>query len=57
MTDGIVKCLQEVNKFGMTEVAFPALGTGNLGFPAADVTQCFLQAAKQFPHIKVLSQQ
>ncbi|KAJ7374848.1 positive regulation of interleukin-4-mediated signaling pathway [Desmophyllum pertusum] len=37
----LTKCLQEATKSGMTSIAFPAIGTGTLQFPRAEVAEIY----------------
>ena len=44
----IKKCLKECNSRGKQSIAFPAIGTGVLGFPHAQAAKIFFEEAKQF---------
>ncbi|KAL3880352.1 hypothetical protein ACJMK2_032596 [Sinanodonta woodiana] len=44
----IRKCLEEADTASMSSIAFPALGTGFLGFPKDEVVQTFLACFKRF---------
>lgn len=48
LNDVVTKCLSEASRQGYTSLAFPVLGTGNLGFPAPVVAQTMLGAISQF---------
>lgn len=43
-----MKCLKEASKSKYTTIAFPALGTGKLKYPAGDVACIIRDAIKQF---------
>ena len=42
------KCLQKAQTKGYQSIAFPALGTGKLGYPADEVAKAMLQAAIEY---------
>jgi len=44
----VAKCLAEASKKHYTSIAFPVLGTGNLGYPPATVAETMLGAIDQF---------
>ncbi|XP_076130779.1 protein mono-ADP-ribosyltransferase PARP14-like isoform X2 [Alosa pseudoharengus] len=44
----IKDCLREVDKRGLTSVTFPAIGTGNLGFPKDLVPRIMLEETEMF---------
>ncbi|KAL0994160.1 hypothetical protein UPYG_G00118530 [Umbra pygmaea] len=50
-------CLNEVEKRRMASVSFPAIGTGNMGFPRDLVCRLFLQEVDEFRpnHLKEVS--
>ncbi|XP_033757570.1 protein mono-ADP-ribosyltransferase PARP14-like [Pecten maximus] len=41
-------CLNTADKFNMTSIAFPALGAGRLGYPAATVAKVMLSCVRGF---------
>lgn len=44
----IVSCLKEADKRGFSNIAFPAIGTGNLGFPRNVVAKVFFEEITNF---------
>ena len=42
------KCLKECTKLGVTSIAFPAIGTGNLGYPNDVVARIMIDAISNF---------
>ena len=44
----VIDCLGLANQRGYTSLAFPVLGTGNLGYPYDVVAQTMLGAVDQF---------
>ncbi|CAN9512802.1 unnamed protein product [Ophioblennius macclurei] len=48
----IRQCLEEAEKQHMTSLSFPALGTGNLGFPRGLVSRVLLKEIRSFSHRK-----
>ena len=44
----IIKLLQKANTDGMTSVAIPAIGTGNLGFPRDIVAKEMFESVAEF---------
>uniref|UniRef100_A0A3B3INF9 Poly [ADP-ribose] polymerase n=1 Tax=Oryzias latipes TaxID=8090 RepID=A0A3B3INF9_ORYLA len=44
----IQSCLEEAEKSRMASISFPALGTGNLGFPKGSVAKVLLKEIHQF---------
>ena len=42
------KCLKECTKLGVTSIAFPAIGTGNLGYPNDVVARVMIEAISSF---------
>ena len=42
------KCLKECTKLGVTSIAFPAIGTGNLGYPNDVVARVMVEAISSF---------
>ena len=53
----VEKCLEETNVWNCQSVVFPALGTGNLGYPPAEVAKCMIQTVIDFvgknPHSSI----
>lgn len=48
LKDFVQSCLQETQDKGLTGIAFPAIGTGNLGYPRDVVAQEMFQAVVDF---------
>ena len=48
MESMITKVMQECNRLKATSVAFPALGTGNLGFPEDVVAEVMVNAISSY---------
>lgn len=44
----ILSCLKKTEEFDVTSIAFAALGTGLLRYPAEIVGECFINAVKQY---------
>ena len=44
----VFNCLTEADSCGYKSIAFPALGTGNLNFPAAECAQLFEAEVREF---------
>lgn len=44
----VIKCLKEVTKHNYTSIAFPPLGSGNLGYPLDVVADTMIGAIEQF---------
>ena len=44
----VKKCLKECTKLGMTSIAFPAIGTGNLGYPNDVVARIMVETISSF---------
>lgn len=44
----LTKCLQEASKMGMASIAFPAIGTGTLQFPRAEVAEIYFDEVVSF---------
>ena len=44
----MIQCLREASKHHHSSIAFPVLGTGNLGYPADKVAKTMLGAIDQF---------
>lgn len=50
LTDIIIYCLEEAEKRRMTSLSFPAIGTGNLGFPRHVVSKVLINQIHSFSH-------
>ena len=44
----MLRCLESADQRGMTSIAFPALGTGMLGFPADVVAKLFYTCIDEY---------
>lgn len=44
----VAKCLNLATEYGMTSIAFPALGTGNLGYPHKSVATAMFETVWSF---------
>lgn len=44
----VTKCLEEADNKGHSSIAFPAIGTGNLGYPKDIVAEEMFEAVSQF---------
>lgn len=44
----MANCLETANKAGFTSIAFPALGTGNLGYPKTEVARMMFSNVEVF---------
>ena len=44
LAEVVAKCLDEATNSEYQSTAFPALGTGNLGYPAREVAKCMIEA-------------
>lgn len=44
----VLSCLRLADREGHTSIALPALGTGNLGYPAQDVARCMINAIIEY---------
>lgn len=51
----ILKCLQEAERRGISSIAFPAIGTGNLSMPAKSCVRAVLSAIREFSNQKPAS--
>ena len=52
LEDFVYECLKTADQNGLKSIAFPALGTGNLGYPADLVASTMYQAVQHFERIK-----
>jgi len=43
-----MNCLNKAASNGHVSIAFPALGTGNLGYPPAISAQCMIEAIMEY---------
>ena len=48
LSDALDKILSQCHQAGMTSLAIPAVGTGNLGWPANIVAESFFDAVIRF---------
>lgn len=44
----VAKCLHLATEYGMTSIAFPALGTGNLGYDHSTVATAMFETVRSF---------
>ncbi|KAL2081153.1 hypothetical protein ACEWY4_023006 [Coilia grayii] len=44
----VAECLEQAERLGLRSLTFPAIGTGNLGFPRAEVASLMLDAILKF---------
>ena len=51
MANFVHRCLELADKRGMTSLAFPALGTGVLGFPADIVARLLFETIQDYEYV------
>ena len=49
----IIKCLDEAERLQVNSIAFPAMGTGVLGYPPETVGKVFLETCVEFAGLEL----